>query len=92
MLMALLYCDQDRIAAAAAACDQMPYGETYWTEYFAGDIEEGPEFETAYMFVNDLSLQKRLLMLGIDEKICGRELAEEIAGRLTPEYLHGRAA
>ena len=92
MLMALLYRDQDRIAAAAAACDQMPYGDAYWTEIFAGEIAEGPDFETAYIYINNPEIRKRLLLLGIDGSICGRELAEEIAGGLTPEYLHGRAA
>ena len=34
MLMALLYCDDDRIAAAAPACDQIPFGDWYWEKTF----------------------------------------------------------
>lgn len=90
--MALLYCDDDQISAAAPACDQMPYGDAYWTEIFGGELATGPISETAYIFINNQELRKRLLLLGIDEAICGRQLAEEIAGNLTPEYLPGRAA
>ena len=92
MLMALLYCDHDRIAAAALACDQMPYGDAYWEEVFAGHIETGADFETAYIFIHDPDVRKKLLLLGIEDDICGRELASEIESKLTPAYLPVKAA
>ena len=87
MLMALLYCDDDRIAAAAPACDQMPYGDGYWTDIFAGHYEQGTMFETAYITVNNADIRRRLLLLGFEDDIDGRELASELTGTLTPEYL-----
>ena len=92
MLMALLYCDEDRIAAAAPACDQMPFGEDYWTQIFAGFIQPGSIFETAYITVNNADIRRRLLLLGFDDDIDGRELAGELESSLTPEYLPDRAA
>ena len=87
MLMAILYCDDDRIAAAAPACDQMPFGETYWHEMFAGEIKQGAVFETAYMTVSKSELQNRLLRLGFDAAIDGRKLARELELTATPDYL-----
>ena len=87
MLMALLYCEEDQIAAAAPACDQLPYGDEYWTEIFAGVVEQGSIFETAYITVNNADIRRRLLLLGFEEEIDGRELATELEATLTPEYL-----
>ena len=92
MLMALLYCEDNQIAAAAPACDQMPYGDEYWTDIFAGYIETGSLFETAYITVNNADIRRRLLLLGFEDEIDGRELARELEANLTPEYLHDRAA
>ncbi len=89
--MALLYCDDDRIAAAAPACDQVPYGDEYWTEIYGQEIEPGSVFETAYVTVANSDLRERLLLLGIDEAIDGGELAAELAHSLTPPYVQ-RAA
>lgn len=87
MLMALLYCDEDRIAAAAPACDQMPYGDDYWTEIFAGVLQRGSIFETAYITVNNADIRRRLLLLGFEDGIDGRELATELEAKLTPGYI-----
>ncbi len=92
MLMALLYCEEDRIAAAAPAYDQMPYGDEYWTEIFAGHIPAGSIFETAYITVNNADMRRRMLLLGFEVGIDGRRLAEELEANLTPVYLHARAA
>ncbi len=96
MLMALLYCEPDRIAAAAPACDQMPYGDEYWTDIFAGLLPDRSSiesmFETAYITVNNANIRRRLLLLGFDDDIDGRELAKDLEATLTPEYLAGRAA
>ena len=35
MLMAILYCEPDRVAAAALACDQMALGDAYWRDVFS---------------------------------------------------------
>jgi hypothetical protein len=92
MLMALLYADEDRIAAAAPACDQIPLGDAYWREVYSGRLELGPLFETAYVTVNNADLRRRLLLLGINAEIDGRELARELEAKLMPDYLPGRAA
>jgi hypothetical protein len=92
MLMALLYREENEIAAAAPACDQIPYGDAYWTEIFGGEIGDGPFFETAYITINDPQLRRQLLLLGIDDQVCGRELAQQIEAKLTPSYLGERAA
>lgn len=87
MLMALLYCEEDQIIAAAPACDQMPYGDEYWMEIFAGHLEEGSLFETAYITVNNAELRRKLLLLGFDDEIDGKQLTLELEANLTPEYL-----
>ena len=92
MLMALLYSEEDQIAAAAPACDQMPYGDEYWTEIFAGLIPAGSIFETAYITVNNADIRRRLLLPGFDEDVNGRELVRELEATLTPDYLQDRAA
>jgi hypothetical protein len=91
MLMALLYCDEDRIAAAAPACDQIPLGNRYWTEIYLGQIELGSMFETAYVTVANPKMRKKLLALGIENEIDGRQLAEELIASMIPDYVH-RAA
>ena len=92
MLMALLYCDDDRIAAAAPACDQMPYGDRYWDEIHGGEILHGAMFETAYVTVADAEMRQRLLNVGFDDSSNGTALAKELIDSLVPNYLPGRAA
>ena len=87
MLMALLYCDDDRIAAAAPACDQVPLGDRYWTEVFEGEIESGSMFETAYVTVANAQMREKLLSIGVDVDADGRKLAEELIASFTPDYL-----
>ena len=86
MLMAVLYCDPDRIAAAAFAGDQAPKGEAYWTEVFSGKIEKGTIYETAYIYVQNHELCYRLMNLGIDPAYDGRELAKELETIAVPDY------
>lgn len=92
MLMAILYCEPDRIAAAAFACDQMALGNEYWTDVFPGEIEKGSIFETAYVTVNNHKLCFQLLNLGIDEQVDGKKLAEELEKIARPDYVTRRAA
>ena len=92
MLMALLYTDDDRIAAAAPACDQIPYGDQYWSEFHESEIESHGILETAYVTVANPELRERLLLLGIDESVSGAELAREVDSSAAPEYLPGKAA
>ena len=87
MLMALLYCDDDRIAAAAPACDQVPYGDKYWTDIFPGEITRGSMFETAYITVANPEMRERLLSIGIETDVDGRLLAEELVKSLIPDYV-----
>ena len=87
MLMALLYCDDDRIAAAAPACDQMPHGDGYWTDIRAGEILKGEMFETAYVEIEDANFRQQLMEIGVDGSADGCVLAKELITRLIPEYV-----
>jgi hypothetical protein len=92
MLIALLYCESDRIAAAALACDQTPYGERYWDEIHPVKIERGSIFETAYTTVANPSLRQRLLQIGVDDSCDGTALAKELESAVAPDYHSERAA
>ena len=92
MLMALLFNADDQITAAAPACDQVPYGDRYWFEYHAAQVDPGETLRTAYMMIADPDLQSRLLMAGIDEAVDGRDLAKEIEAQIAPNYMTGKAA
>ncbi len=92
MLMAILYCDADRIAAAAMACDQMEHGDQYWLEIFPGEIETGSIFETAYINVNNEKLCYKLLNLGMDDQYDGSVLAAELEASIAPKYQRANAA
>ena len=78
MLMALLYVEDDRIAAAAAACDQSPYGDQFWLNFHAGEIVHGTMYETAYVEIDDPILESRLRSIGFDDAVDGFELAAEV--------------
>ena len=92
MLMALLYREDDEVVAAALACEQIPYGDSYWNEIFAGHIDNDPALETAYITINNADLRRRLLLLGFDDQIDGQALAREIASKLRYEYVSERLA
>ncbi len=92
MLMALLYCEPDRIGAAALACDQIPMGDDYWDEIHLGQIERGSVFETAYVTVANPMLRGRLLRIGLDETVSGETLSAELESAASPRYLPERAA
>lgn len=92
MLMAILYCDPDRIAAAAFACDQMAMGDSYWKDVFPGEITQGSVYETAYVTIHNRELGYKLLNLGMDDRFNGRELATEVSLAAKPSYVTERAA
>ena len=92
MLMALLYCEHDRIAAAALACDQTPYGPRYWEEIHPAEVESESIMEVAYVFVEDPSLREKLLTVGIDGKTDRGELAGAIEKLMTRKTAADRAA
>lgn len=92
MLIALLYCEPDRIAAAALACDQTPYGDSYWEEIHPFNFEHGSIFETAYTTVANPSLRQRLLQIGLDDSCDGVALAKELELAAAPDYHSERAA
>ncbi|MEM7782848.1 MAG: hypothetical protein AAF939_12325 [Planctomycetota bacterium] len=69
MLMALLYNHEDELIAAGPACDQLPLGDRYWLEFHESKIGPDSIFETAYVTVVQSELQKKLLMLGIDDSV-----------------------
>ena len=87
MLMALLYTDEDCIAAAAPACDQVPFGDRYWEEFHVSPVDSNSVFETAYVTIANPRMREKLLMLGIDDEIDGRELAAELERRMIPPYM-----
>ena len=97
MLMAILYRDE-QVLAAAYACDQHSYGNRYWTEIHPIKLPEGAfEFdiggihETAYVSVSNLQLKDRLRSASIDESIDLAELTRELESSTRPTYLQ-RAA
>lgn len=92
MLIALLYCEHDRIGAAALACDQTPYGQQYWDQIHPAKIERGSIFETAYTTVANPSLRSRLLQIGMDESCDGVALAKELETAIAPDYHSERTA
>lgn len=92
MLMALLYSDDDRIVAAAPACDQVPYGDAFWLEFHEAMLSHSDFFETAYVTIANPELRTELLMLGIDQSLDGAELARKVEGCASPKYVPGRAA
>ena len=92
MLMALLYTTEDRIVAAAPACDQLPLGDDYWLDYHEADLDPKTFFETAYATIANRELRDRLLMLGIDESIDGTELARDVVLSASPAYAPDKAA
>lgn len=92
MLMALLFNSDDQIAAAAPACDQVPYGDRYWFEYHEANVDSGETLRTAYIMIADPDLQARLMMAGIDETIDGQVLAQAIESQIAPDYLSPKAA
>ena len=87
MLMALLYCEADRIGAAAFACDQMPYGDDFWRTVFQGKIELGSIFETAYVAVGKIELCNQLLQIGLSDDLDGQALATEVEHSFAPAYV-----
>jgi hypothetical protein len=91
MLMALLYNEKDVIVAGAYACDQIPYGETYWKEIFPGRLRWSSEFQTAYTEVNERELQQILLELSI-QRTPSSLATREIESRIDVKPAMRRAA
>ncbi len=92
MLMALLYCEPDRIGAGALACEQLPFGDAYWNEMHAAAIEPGSIFETAHIEIKDAELCERLLAIGITSQCDGKILAERVEQLKSTKLAAGRAA
>jgi hypothetical protein len=92
MLMALLYSNDGQILAAAPACDQVPYGDDYWMEFHAAELDSADVFETAYVTVANPETRSRLLLVGIDESVDAIELLHELDQVVAPNYVPGRAA
>ena len=98
MLMAILYRDE-QVLAAAYACDQHSFGNAYWSDVHQVEIPQGAfDFdidgvhETAYVSVANLQLRERLLNASVDDSIDLAELAQELESSLRPTYLPKRAA
>ena len=91
MILAVLF-SGDEVVAAAPACDQATHGDRYWAEIHPGDFEMARMFETAYIEIADQQLQARLLAVGIDQNVCGYELADETMAMPRQRYVPGKAA
>lgn len=59
MLLAVLYSADEAVLAVAMACDQQVLGDHFWFDVQAIDVP--PNFETAYVQIEDTSLAERLL-------------------------------
>lgn len=92
MLLAVLYCEPDQVAAAAFACDQQPIGDRYWSDFFPGELAQGSIRETAHVTVNDYQLCYQLLNVGIDDQIDGRQLATALENHSQRQHSVSRAA
>ena len=86
MLMALLYTEDNFIAAAAPACDVTPIGNSFWATVHSGDVPETGFFETAFVEIADSELRDQLLMLGIDQSVNGFELARRVDALMTAPF------
>jgi hypothetical protein len=73
MLLALLYTDDQSLAACALACDEQPYGDRYWNEIHSHEVQAGTD--TAYVDIEDDILARRLLSMDSSD---GREAARAI--------------
>lgn len=98
MLMAILYHDQ-QVLAAAYACDQHPYGNVYWTDIHYVELPQGAfefdvngVYETCYVSIANLQLRDRLLSASRDESIDLNELTRDLEASLMPAYMPKRHA
>ena len=77
MLLSLLYCD-DEVIAAAPACEQQPYGQVYWFDQLGTDADLA-RCETAVVQIEDPELVPKLLTMTIDGSFDnGREAAQAV--------------
>ena len=98
MLMAILYRDQ-QVLAAAYACDQHSIGNAFWSDVHHVELAQGAfeldidgVYETAYVSVENLQLRERMLLASIEESIDLAELTQELESSLRQPYLPKRAA
>jgi hypothetical protein len=82
MLLALLYDDSGRLAAAAPACDQQPLGDRYWREVCAERVSLRGS-ETAYVNIDDPWLVDRLLRMDFAYDTSPTDAVDEYLGLAT---------
>ena len=87
MLFALLYNRNDQLIAAAPACEQLPFGNSFWIRVHQAQIRRREIFETAYQTIIDPYLQARLRWLGIDDTIDGEQLTLDLERSTSPTPL-----
>jgi hypothetical protein len=83
MLLALLYDDTGRLAAAAPACDQQPLGDRYWREVNSEGVSLRGS-ETAYVDIDDRWLVDRLLRMDFAYDTSATEAVDEYLGLARP--------
>lgn len=98
MLMAILYRDE-QVLAAALACDQHALGSEYWNDIHHVNIPDGAfefdidgVYETAFVSVVNSQLRQRLLKASVDDSIDLEKLTQELESSSRPAYLPKRAA
>jgi hypothetical protein len=101
MLLAILYRD-DKIVAAAPACDQYASGTQFWLNTLSLNPLSGVilseenfhdlGFQTAYASVEDRELRYELLKVGIDQSIDVDDLEKRLNSTLDSDYHQNRAA
>jgi len=82
MLLALLYDDSGRLAAAAPACDQQPFGNRYWREVYPQPVRLRGS-ETAYLNIDDPWLVDRLLRMDFADGVAAAAVVDEYLGLAT---------
>ncbi len=91
MLYAILFDSDDRMVAAAPACDQLPYGDRFWTEFYPTRLSFHTGRHTGYVEIDRDDLLQRLGELAHDPTqlaYCAAEI-EQLA---LQEEIHTRRA
>ena len=101
MLLAILF-QNETIVAAAAACDQSPYGNQFWLEthsvglmadnVFTEADFRNQGFETSYLEIKDKQICESLLQVGLDDTIDVNQLQSQLQQPAVTELRPNRAA
>jgi hypothetical protein len=82
MLLALLYDHEDKLSAAAPACDQQPLGDRFWREVCPVTVGLLGS-DTAYVDIDDTSLVDRLLRMEFQDGVEAAKAVDNYLGLAT---------